>query len=79
MKRFFSTTAVQTAKQTVKNATTVQIDKKFEASYNEMIQQARLKIKNNPEYKELAKKTDSKKLDDVLEEISENFKNFSAY
>ncbi len=78
MKRFFSTTAI-TAKQTVKNSVTAQIDKKFEASYNEMIQQARLKIKNNPEYKELAKKTDSKKLDDVLEEISDNFKNFSAY
>lgn len=79
MKRFFATVAEQAAKQTVKKANLIQVDKKFAASYAEMIHQAKLKLNNNPEYKELVKKTDSKKLDEALEEINKNFKTFSAY
>jgi primosomal protein N'' len=79
MRRFFSTVAPQAAKQIEKNARTLEIDKQFEARYEKMIQQAKLKIEQNLEYKELAKKTDSKKLDNVLEEINNNLKTFSAY
>lgn len=79
MRRFFSTIAPQASKKVEKNVSALKIDKQFEAHYKEMIQQAKLKIEQNPEYKELAKKTDSKKLDNVLEEINDNFKNFSAY